>query len=389
MYLCGMILEPTFLQLTLMYGSLKTLGFLLGLSLLTGVYCSKSNNNPAPVGQVPLRDSVVAGNLQLPWEILWGPDDHIWMTERGGRISRFDPQTGNRSTLITISDVVSNGEGGLLGMALHPSFSSTPYVYVIYNYMNGGNYREKLVRYTYNSSNQTLGNPATLLDDIAAAGIHNGSRLLIVGDKLFISTGDASNTSLAQTISSPNGKILRLNLDGSIPADNPQPGNPYWSWGHRNPQGLVYANGRLYSSEHGPSSNDEINIIEKGRNYGWPNVEGFCDESSESSFCSSQNVAEPIIAWTPTIATAGLDYYQHDLIPQWKNSLLLATLKNQRLYQLKLNATGSAIDSSATYLNGNYGRLRDICISPAGKVYVCTSNGGNNDVLVEVGPKKN
>lgn len=160
MYLCGMILEPTFLQLTLMYGSLKTLGFLLGLSLLTGVYCSKSNNNQAPVGQVPLRDSVVAGNLQLPWEILWGPDDHIWMTERGGRISRFDPQTGNRSTLITISDVVSNGEGGLLGMALHPSFSSTPYVYVIYNYMNGGNYREKLVRYTYNSSNQTLGNPA-------------------------------------------------------------------------------------------------------------------------------------------------------------------------------------------------------------------------------------
>lgn len=389
MYLCGMILEPTFLQLTLMYGSLKTLGFLLGLSLLTGVYCSKSNNNQAPVGQVPLRDSVVAGNLQLPWEILWGPDDHIWMTERGGRISRFDPQTGNRSTLITISDVVSNGEGGLLGMALHPSFSSTPYVYVIYNYMNGGNYREKLVRYTYNSSNQTLGNPAPLLDDIAAAGIHNGSRLLIVGDKLFISTGDASNTSLAQTISSPNGKILRLNLDGSIPADNPQPGNPYWSWGHRNPQGLVYANGRLYSSEHGPSSNDEINIIEKGRNYGWPNVEGFCDESSESSFCSSQNVAEPIIAWTPTIATAGLDYYQHDLIPQWKNSLLLATLKNQRLYQLKLNATGNAIDSSATYLNGNYGRLRDICISPAGKVYVCTSNGGNADVLVEIRPAGN
>ncbi len=384
-----MILEPTFLQLTLMHSPLKTLGFLLGLSLLTGIYCSKSNNNPAPVGQVPLRDSVVAGNLQFPWEILWGPDDHIWMTERGGRISRFDPQTGNRSTLITISDVVSNGEGGLLGMALHPSFSSTPYVYVIYNYMNGGNYREKLVRYTYNTSSQTLGSPATLLDDIAAASIHNGSRLLIVGDKLFISTGDASNTSLAQTISSPNGKILRLNLDGSIPADNPQPGNPYWSWGHRNPQGLVYANGRLYSSEHGPSSNDEINIIEKGRNYGWPNVEGFCDESSESSFCSSQQVAEPIIAWTPTIATAGLDYYQYDLIPQWKNSLLLATLKNQRLYQLKLNTTGNAIDSSATYLNGTYGRLRDICISPAGKVYVCTSNGGNNDVLVEVGPKKN
>lgn len=372
-----------------MHNTAKTLGFLLSVSLLTGVYCSKPDGNPTPAGAVPLRDSVVVSGLQYPWEILWGPDDHIWMTERGGRISRFDPQTGNRTTLITIGDVVSNGEGGLLGMALHPSFSSTPYVYVIYNYMNGGNYREKLVRYTYNSSAQTLGSPGILLDQIAAASIHNGSRLLIVDDKLFISTGDASNTSLAQTISSPNGKILRLNLDGSIPADNPQPGNAYWSWGHRNPQGLVYANGRLYSSEHGPSSNDEINIIEKGRNYGWPNVEGYCDESSESSFCSSMNVAEPILAWTPTIATAGLDYYQHDLIPQWKNSLLLATLKNQRLFQLKLNDAGNAIDSSATYLHGSYGRLRDICISPAGKVYVCSSNGGNADVLVEVSPKKN
>lgn len=387
MYLCGMILEPVFTQLIPMQNAVITLFYLLSLSFMTGASCSKSGNSPAPAGQVSLRDSVVAGNLQFPWEILWGPDDHIWMTERGGRISRFDPQTGNRSTLITISDVVSTGEGGLLGMALHPSFSSSPYVYVIYNYMNGGNYREKLVRYTYTSSSQTLGSPIILLDNITASSIHNGSRLLVVNDKLFISTGDASNTSLAQTISSPNGKVLRLNLDGSIPADNPQPGNPYWSWGHRNPQGLVYANGRLYSSEHGPGSNDEINIIEKGRNYGWPNVEGFCDESGESSFCTSQHVAEPIIAWTPTIATAGLDYYQHDLIPQWKNSLLLATLKNQRLYQLKLNTTGNAIDSSATYLNGSYGRLRDICISPAGKVYVCSSNGGNNDVLVEIKPK--
>lgn len=383
-----MILEIVFLQTDPMPLTFRACTLLLGLSLLSGVFCRKSNNPAAPAGPVELRDSVIARNLQYPWEITWGPDDHIWMTERGGRISRLDPQTGQISILLTVSDVVSNGEGGLLGMVLHPSFSASPYVYVVYNYNNSGTYTEKLVRFTYNSGSQSLGSAAVLLDNIPASSIHNGSRLLIVGDKLFMSTGDAANTSLPQNSNSLSGKILRLNLDGSIPADNPVAGNPYWTIGHRNPQGLVYANGRLYSSEHGPNNDDEINIIEKGRNYGWPNVEGYCDKSSEISFCNSQQVMEPIMAWTPTIATAGLDYYNHDLIPQWKNSLLLATLKNQRLYQLKLNAGGSAIDSSATYLN-NYGRLRDICISPAGKVYVCTSNGGNNDVLVEIRPLNN
>jgi len=198
--------------------------------------------------------------------------------------------------------------------------------------------------------------------------------------------GDAAEPALAQTASSLNGKILRLNPDGSIPGDNPVAGNPYWSWGHRNPQGLVFANNKLYSSEHGASSDDEINIIEKGRNYGWINVQGFCNESAEQSFCTANNIKEPIEAWTPTIAPGGLDFYNHDLIPQWKNSLLLATLKNSRLYQLKLNDAGTEITSTNEYFNNKYGRMRDICISPAGKVYICTSNG-SNDRIIEISRK--
>ena len=117
------------------------------------------------------------------------------------------------------------------------------------------------------------------------------------------------------------------------------PGNPYWSFGHRNPQGLVFANNILYSSEHGPDTDDEINIIEKGRNYGWPTVQGFCNECGEQSFCTANNVKEPIKAWTPTAAVSGMDYYNNNLIPQWKNSLLVVALKNARLYQLKLDNT--------------------------------------------------
>jgi glucose/arabinose dehydrogenase len=164
------------------------------------------------------------------------------------------------------------------------------------------------------------------------------------------------------------------------------PGNPYWSWGHRNAQGLVFVGNKLFSSEHGPGNDDEINVIEKGRNYGWPGVQGFCDQPGEQALCTSGNIKEPLTAWTPTIATCGLDYYNHDMIPQWKNSLLLATLKNSRLYQLKLDDAHNNITSSNEYFTNDYGRMRDICISPEGKVYICTSNG-SNDKVIEISKK--
>ncbi|MGC4036591.1 MAG: PQQ-dependent sugar dehydrogenase [Chitinophagaceae bacterium] len=354
--------------------------WLLLLPLLAMLHCKKSGNHSDVPGSADIKDSVLVTGLNFPWEILWGPDNFIWMTERGGKISRVNPTSGEVIPVFTISEVVSNGEGGLLGMVLHPDFSNTPDVFLVYDYNNGGNYREKVVRYTYDGT--TLTSPLVLIDNIHAASIHNGSRLLIIGDKLFITTGDASEQALPQNTNAVNGKILRLNLDGSIPADNPFPNNPVWSFGHRNPQGLVYANGILYSSEHGPDTDDEINIIEKGRNYGWPDVKGFCNSSDEQTFCSTNNVKEPITAWTPTIATSGLAYYDNDLIPQWKNSLLVATLKNMRLMQLQLNDAHTAIIGTNEYFANSYGRMRDVCIAQDGKVYICTSNGGNDKIIV-------
>lgn len=267
-------------------------------------------------------------------------------------------------------------------MVLHPDFAATPHVFVAYNYNSGG-YKEKVVRFTFTGT--SLINPVTVIENISASSIHNGCRLLITPDlKLFITTGDASNQALPQNTAMVNGKILRLNLDGTIPSDNPVAGNPYWSFGHRNPQGLVFANNILYSSEHGPSSDDEINIIEKGRNYGWPNVPGFCDAGTEQTFCTANNVKEPLKAWTPTIAVCGLDFYNNDLIPQWKNSLLMVALKESRLYQLKLDAAHTSIASTTEFFAGTYGRMRDVCISPGGKVYICTSNGSNADKIIEV-----
>jgi glucose/arabinose dehydrogenase len=354
------------------------LPFLL-LSLLYCTGCEPSDPvDDANLVPVETKAVVLTQNLQYPWEILWGPDNFIWMTEKGGRISRVDTGSGKVIPVYTIPDVVSQGEGGLLGMALHPQFGTSPYVYVAYDYNNNG-YKEKIVRYTFTSG--TLTSPFILLDNIAASTIHNGCRLLISGDKLFITTGDAANQSSPQNTASANGKVLRINLDGSIPPDNPIANNPLWSLGHRNPQGLVMIENQLFISEHGPDSDDEINIVQKGGNYGWPTVTGYCNTGSEKSFCTANNVVEPIEAWTPTIATCGMEYYNNKAIPQWRNSLLMTTLKNSRLYQLKLNDAKTAITEINEFYTNAYGRLRDVCVTPNGVVFICSSNGSDDKII--------
>ncbi|WP_126246765.1 PQQ-dependent sugar dehydrogenase [Chitinophaga rhizosphaerae] len=349
---------------------------LLLLLLLTasGGCGKKSTPNPAGPPEDPDWPAdkvrvVVSSGIGRPWEILWGPDNFIWMTERGGRICRVNPKTGQVFPLLTLPDIVANGEGGLLGMALHPDFSNSPFVYLSYNY--GSPYREKVVRYEY--GNNTLSSPLTLLDNIPAAGIHNGSRLGFGPDgMLYVTTGDAANGSAAQNTASLSGKVLRLRPDGSIPADNPVPNSPLWSLGHRNPQGLVFVGTTLYTSEHGANTEDEVNIIEKNRNYGWPDVQGPCN-GGELDFCNANNVKPPI--WSTgnsTYAVCGMDFYNHDRIPAWKNSLLLVSLKNATLYQLKLSSNRQSVASTTNWFANRYGRLRDICVSPNGRVYICT-----------------
>ena len=356
--------------------------FLLVFPLI--ICCNKKKTNGSTTPEADIR--IVKQNLQHVWEILWGPDDHIWFTERDGKISKMDPASGNIVFSAPVSEVVSSGEGGLLGLALHPDFLNNGFLYVVYNYSSSNGYRERMVRYTF--SNNSITSPTIIIENIAASSIHNGSRIRVVnetsGVKIYYTTGDAANASSAQDVNSRNGKVLRLNADGTVPVDNPFAGNPVWSYGHRNPQGLVFVNNKIYESEHGPAIEDEVNIIEKGRNYGWPNVNGPCD-AGETSFCTANNVKEPV--WSSgngTIAVCGIDYYDSDKIPAWKNSILMTTLKDASLRQLKLSADGNSVVSTSIYFKNEYGRLRDVCISPSGNVYLCTSNGGNDDKIIEI-----
>ncbi len=349
--------------------------FSILLLAMAACYMQLTNAQLIQLDSTELTVQTIAENLETPWEILWGPDDMIWMTERKGVVSRVDPVSGNVDALLKIDEVGEYGEGGLLGLVLHPNFvhPDSQFVYLVYNYDDGVRY-ERLVRYTYDKD--TLINPLILLDGIPGKYNHIGSRLLILPDRtLLMSTGDAANSGLSQDTSSLAGKFLRLNLDGSVPDDNPFPGSYIWSIGHRNPQGLVQTpDGTLYSSEHGPSNDDELNILSMSGNYGWPDVMGFCDLPAEQTYCADNNIVEPLIAWTPTLAVCGLDFYDHDAIPEWKNSLLLVSLKESDFRLLKLNEHGDSILSEGIYFDREYGRLRDICISPKGEIFFSTSN---------------
>ncbi len=332
---------------------------------------SQTNIN---IGSTTVEVETIYTGLDIPWEIIYGPDGFIWTTERKGIISRIDPVAQTKTVILNIvSSVYQNSESGMLGMALHPNFAANPEVFVAYTYGTFSNLKEKLVKYTYNGT--SLVNPVVILDNIIGNTTHNGSRLLILPDNtLLFSTGDAQNQLFPQDITELNGKLLRINLDGTIPADNPIAGNPVYSFGHRNVQGLLlHPNGKIYMSEHGASTDDEFQIAESGRNFGWPNVEGFCNTSNEQSFCTANNVKEPLLAWTPTIAPSDLVYYENAAFPEFNNKVLMTVLKDKKLIAMQLDATGNSVLSQTHYLTNLYGRLRDICVGAQKEIYLATN----------------
>ncbi len=326
--------------------------------------------------QPALKTRIVASDLRVPWELVWGPDNKIWMTEQVGRISTIDPTTGEQTILLAvIPDLINVIESGLLGMVLHPLFAENPYVYIGYTYAVSQSIRLKVVRYRYDGA--VLIEPTVLLGNIKGGTIHNGCRLAFGPDAmLYVTAGEGGNPEDAQKLDFNNGKVLRINPNGGIPADNPLPGSPIWSWGHRNAQGLAFGpNGILYSSEHGANTNDEVNIIMKGRNYGWPRVEGLCDMPNELVFCADSNVVEPIgTPWTPTLAVAAIVYYQNDLIPEWKDHLLMCAMKAQTLVVMTLSEDRTKFIKDERFFRNTFGRLRSICVSPDGRIFIGSTN---------------
>ena len=388
---------------------------------------------PTPGTETFTQRTVIA-RQRMPHDLVYGPDNNIWYNERfAGTVSFVNPATGVKRIVLTLGSNMARtgGQDGLMGLALHPAFTTgKPYVYISYTYQSvSATVRKiRIERYTYNSTTQTLGSPVTILQDIPGSNDHNSARLAIGPDqKLYFTIGDmgagqfdnTSRANNAQNLNVLEGKVLRLNTELTnntwVPADNPFANggvvSPVYTLGHRNPQGLVWGNVNgsdiLYSSEHGPYSDDELNVIQVGRNYGWPQVAGFCDGNyngrtiggfavvSEQNNCTALNVKEPIkslfpVATPPTDATnnmtwpstapSGTEFYGSNAIPGWQNSLLVAQLKAGAITRFKLSNDGQSIISDTIHYFRGKGRFRDVVVSPDGlKLYVaCDSSGSTS-----------
>ena len=320
-----------------------------------------------------LEMDAVAENLTVPWDLVWGPDNHIWCLEKTGRLSRINPDTKESETVYNIPDVYQSWDNsGAHSMVLHPNFPLTPYIYVNYTYEL---YSGRLSRLTYSMDTRSVVDTTILIRKLPGNTSHNGSRLIEGPDgHLYMSTGEAFVENIAQDLSSLGGKVLRMDWDGQPVPDNPFD-NYVYSLGHRNPQGLVFSpQGLLYASEHGAGTDDEVNLVHKGTNYGWPQVEGFCDQPEEAEPCLELEVEEPLAAWSPTLAPCGMEYFNHGSIPEWQHSLLLVFLKKQQLRVLHLSEEGTSVESQDVCFEQELGRLRDVLVSPNGRVFLATSN---------------
>lgn len=415
----------------------------------------QGTGTPAVSPEFAMTQLVPNSTFNYPYELIYGPDNYLWLTERiGKKINRVNLTDGTVDLLVNLSSLVyqSGGQDGLLGMALHPQLlqsTGNDYVYIAYTYgTSDPTRRTKIVRYTYSQvgNDGTLSSPFELITNLSGSNDHNSGRLTIGPDnKLYYTIGDQGanqfgnkcNPIKAQVLptqgeidaldySSYQGKVLRMNLDGTIPSDNPilnSVQSHIFSYGHRNAQGIVFGtNGNLYSNEHGPKSDDEINIIQSGGNYGWPFVAGFRDDKnyaycnwSSAPTCASLSFSDytcgtgatsttesswagtfidPIttlftiddgfnftggwLTW-PTIGPSSIINYEgySNPIPGWNNSLLSTTLKKGKIYRSILSGDGNSIIGNPEEILYTQNRYRDIAIDPNGKIlYIITDSGG-------------
>ena len=328
----------------------------------------------SPQSQTSFKVETVVGNLEVPWSIVWAPDGRMIFTERPGRVRVFQNGKLQSQPLFTVSDVESRSEAGLMSVALHPQFASNRWIYLSYAYSADG-LQVRVVRYRETPSG--FSDRKVIIENIPAAPAHAGCRLRFGPDgKLYITTGDATDRNLAQQLNSIAGKILRLNDDGTIPSDNPFVGRSdarpeIFAYGSRNAQGIDFQPGTnlLFETEHGPSGfdgpggGDEVNIIDRGKNYGWPAIHHRQTRAGMEA---------PLLEYTPACAPASGMFYRGSQLPQFKGNFFFGCLRGTRIIRVVLD--GRRVVSEENLLEGKYGRIRDIAEGPDGFIYFSTSN---------------
>lgn len=333
-----------------------------------------------------MKVDLVASRLEIPWALAFAPGGRLFFTERPGRIRLIRDGRLSPEPVATLS-VAATGEAGLMGLAPDPDFPRAPFLYAMYTHRVAAGLQNRIVRLRVTDDKAV--EDKVLLDGIPGGTNHDGGRLHFGPDKkLYATAGDAGTAELAQDMRALAGKMLRLNADGSIPADNPFPGSAIYSLGHRNAQGFDWqpGTGRLFATEHGPTSNDKVNRIDRGANYGWPRVQG---AQQGSGFVPAVLVFNP-----ETVAPSGAAFYTADRIPQWTGSFFFACLRGQQLHRAVFSADGTRVTLHEAVFAEQYGRIRDVAVGPDGALYFATNNrdgrgrpGPEDDRILRVVPR--
>ena len=342
-----------------------------------------ANGQPITSELTSFYVDTLSADLESPWGMAWLPDGRLLVTERKGEIWLFEDDRYTGEKLTGFPTVYDRGQGGLLDIQAHPDVESNRWVYATYAQPGAGGGGTALVRFHITGNDVTDLETLYQTTPLSSAGVHFGSRIVFDNDGyVYFSTGERGVKENAQDLSNDLGKIHRLHDDGRIPADNPFVATPgakasIWSYGHRNVQGMAYdsTHNIIYATEHGPRGGDELNVIEKGKNYGWPAITYGIDYSGAiiSDLVKMEGMEQPIHYWTPSIATSGLLFYTGEKFPAWQGNLFSGALAQMHIARITLK-NGNYADGE-TLLQG-VGRVRHIAQGPNGFIYVLTESPG-------------
>lgn len=331
------------------------------------------------------RVELVADGFIVPWAMAFINESQIIITERKGSLKLLDLSDGKTRSIKGVPAVFSKGQGGLLDVALSPSYKKGGWIYFTYSKPTSDNGVTAFARATLNGTSLGDWNDLLVTNSFSDTTRHFGSRIAFDhSGHVFFSVGDRGVRPNGQDLSTHAGSVIRLNLDGSIPKDNPfiehKNGLPeIWSYGHRNPQGLSYdlKNERLWLIEHGPRGGDELNLVEAGKNYGWPVIsygKEYWGPLSVGEATAKEGMEQPVKYYDPSIAPGSLLLYTGEAFPRWQGDLFAGALKLRHLNQIKLNSAGEAVEEERLLASLNE-RIRSLVQSPEGYIYLSTDSG--------------